>query len=212
MITALCGAECGTSGKPQQSYRAFCDDVITRRYGNPFFALIGCNVTIPDITDLVSVAALVASGDIYLGPIGKIDLPAPSVVTSEDINICAGVTVINTTYALTFSTYQTADDDCEYWADFLKRHRGFRIVWFDCDGNLYCQGEYVTFGRTPLTAPTPTGNPGFEFTVASPPHPVEGDGKKVRWETTLNIELPGSEIIRYVNIPGLFDAFKVVTP
>lgn len=206
MVTTLCGAGCGTSGQPMATYTDYCDEVTLRRYGNPYFVLIGCNVNIADITDLVAVAALVTSGDIVVGPVGKFDVPKPSVVTSEDINICSGVTVINTTYAPTFSTYQTADNDCEYWADLLKRHKSFRVMWFDCDQNLSAQGEYIDFLRDPANASVPTGNPGFEFTVAEPPHPVEGDGKKVRWEVVFNIELSGSEIIRYANLPGLFDA------
>ena len=211
MVTSLCGAECGATGQPVASYKDYCAPVAFRKYGNPFFALIGCDVSVADITDPAAIAALVASGDIALGPIGKLDLPSPTATTSEDVNICAGATVISTTYVLNFTSYQTAGDDCEYWNTFLKNHASYRIVWFNCDGEIYASGEYIDYMRdTSGTPDAVTGNPGFQFTVTSPPHEVEGDGKKVRWETSLSIELDGSEIIRRAFIPGLFDAFKPV--
>ncbi|MEM9526084.1 MAG: hypothetical protein AAGA31_05705 [Bacteroidota bacterium] len=207
MVTALCGTGCGATGLPPQSYKAFCDPNTFRKYGNPFFALVSCNTTIPDPSDLTAWQALVTSGDIVLGPKGKILLPTPTVVTSEDVDVCSGAVALSTTYSLNFTTYQSDDEDCVYWADVLTNHSNYRIIWFDCYENLNATTEYVDFLRDG-TKPAPVGNPGFQFTIPAPPHPVEGDGKQKRWEVTFEIELSGSEIIQYAPAPGVFTQLK----
>ncbi|CAH1002686.1 hypothetical protein LEM8419_03558 [Neolewinella maritima] len=210
MITALCGTACGvTDGKPIPSYRAFCDGDTFREYGNPYFALIDCNVNIADITDLVAVQALVDDGSIVLSPRGKIDITAPTSTTVR-IDDCVGDVSVSNTYSVAYSTYQTKkyvqgeDTDADYFADLLARHRNYRLFWFDCDEYIYATDEYVDFIKDPATAAAPTGNPGFAFTVSTVPHPVRGEGDRVRWETTFQIKVSGNEIIRYAYLPGLF--------
>lgn len=209
MVTALCGTGCGAAGQPPSSYKAFCDPNTFKKYGNPFFALVSCNVTIPDPGDLTVWAALVASGDIVLGPKGKLDIPTPTVVTSDEVDVCVGAVAISTTYSLNFSTYQSDEDDVVYWANLLANHANYRVIWFDCDENLNATTEYTNFLRGIAGAGAPIGNPGFRFTIPAPPHPVEGDGQKTRWEVTFEIELDGSEIIQYAPAPGVFTQLKV---
>lgn len=206
MVTELCGANCGTQGKPPKSYHDHCGTDKFKKYGHPFFALVSCGLNIPDPNDLTAWETAVTNGDIVIGPKGKLDIPTPTVVTSEDVDICAGAVVLSTTYVGNFQTYQADDDDVVYWASLLKNYAGYRIIWFDCYGNFNGSTEYTDFMRGGTTAPV--GNPGFVFTVPAPPHAVEGDGKKKRWEFSFNIELDGSEIIQYAPAPGVFTAIK----
>lgn len=208
---ALCSSTCGALAAPPASYYDKCVGNVFRKYGNPYYALIKCDVAIPDPLDIAAWEALVISGDVKIGPNGKIDIPAPSVVTSQDVNICSGATVLSSTYALTFSTYQTSTnlEDCDYFADILRNHSNYRIIWFDCDGNVSLSSEYAAFVKNQGATPAPTapiGSPGYEFTISAPPHPTQGDGDKVLWTFTAEIELDGSDIICQAQIPGLFQA------
>lgn len=209
MVTELCGATIGAANQPIESYHAYATGNQTRKAGKQYFVLIGCNVNIADPTDLALWDAAVTAGDIKISPKGKIVIPVPTLTTSPDIDDCGGDTVLDMTYQLQFSTYQANDTDAEYWNEFFKNYSQYRVAWFDCKQNFNTPGEYVDFIRDPANATAPVGAPGFSFTVSVPPHPVRGDGNRVRWETTMEINLDGNEIIRYGNVPGLFTALAV---
>lgn len=206
MASGLCSSTCGTLTAPPQSYYDQCGGNVFRAYGNPYFALIKCDIAIPAPLDVAAWQALVASGDVMIGPEGSIEIPAPSVVTSTAVKACGGATVMSSTYALTFTTYQTGKnlEDWKYFKELLKNHGNYRIIWFDCDGNVSIADEYVAFIMDPVANPAPAGSPGYEFTISAPPHPTRGDGDNVLWSFTAEIKLTGTEIICQAQIPGLF--------
>lgn len=204
MATILCSTACGAVATVPTSYWDECAGNVFRKYGFNYVALIKCDVNIPDPTDLTAWDALVASGDIQIMPKGKLDIPQPDVETSSDIDFCGGDTVLSITYNLTYQTYQTADDSSDYiyFQNLLKNHANYRMVWFDCDGNVNMSDEYIDFVDG-TSAVAPTGNPGHAFSISAPPHPEEGDGQRVRWGFTAQIELSGDEILRQTSLPGL---------
>ena len=167
-----------------------------------------CDVNIPDPTDLAAWEALVADGSIQVSPCGKIDIASPDVET-EQISGCGDETAIETTYNIAYSTYETAENrsDFTYFKTLLRNHQNYRLMWFDCDNYAFMQSEYVDFVNG-ATADAPTGNPGYEFTIPSPPHPVEGTGRRVRWEMTFQLSLNGNDIVCPSFIDGLLGAMQ----
>lgn len=211
MSNLLCSSTCGVAGQPPATYADLCDGNQFRKYGFPFFGLAKCDFTLPDPTDIAAWQTAIDAGDVVLSPRGKMDISIDT-ETDPDVNICAGETVVSTTYSLTFSTYQAVKfQDCRYFAQLLKQHLNYRIFWFTCEGCVYMPSEYVDFVYETNNAGTPvapSASPGFEFTISSPPTETEGTGKKIVWTFTAEIELNGSDIICYTEIPGLFEALQ----
>ena len=209
MASVLCSTNCGATADPQASYWDQCDGNTFRKYAYPYMALMRCDLNLPDPNDLTAWETAFTNGAIQLLPCGKVTLPAPTVETSEDVNVCGGATVLSTTYNVTFETYQTAEDytDGVFYKNFLRNHSNYRVMWFDCNSVPYMSGEYADFVNG-QTVNAPVGAPGFEFTVSAPPHPVEGDGQRQKWEFTIEIELDGQEIICGAPVPGLLAALQ----
>ena len=205
--TLLCASNCGTTEKPPQTYHKSCDQNAFRTYGYPHFALISCNVAIPDPNDIAQWTALCASGDIAISPKGILSIPAPDQTTGI-IDACGSEEVLETTYKLNFETHQaTKLEDCKYFYEFLKNHKNYRIIFFDCDGMVTLTSEYLDFvDGTTTTAPT--GSPGYEFTVSRVPHPEEGQGRKVKWTFEASVRFSGTDMLCYTEIPGLLPALQ----
>lgn len=210
MASSLCSTSCGAIASPPPQYQDFCASNTFRRYGYPFFALIRCDIILNDPNDIADWQAEITADTLEIGPCGKIEIPTPAFETSSDIFECGGETVLKTTYNLTFTTYQTADDlsDCYYWQDILSGASNYRLIWIDCQDNVWMSDEYVDAVRNSSAPGTVAGSPGFEFTISASPHPVRGDGDKVRWEVTFQIELDGDEIICPAAVPGLRAALQ----
>ena len=203
MVTINCTESCGAAKKPPQSYRAFCAGNNFERYAYQYFVLVNCNVNIPDPTDVTAWAALVASGDIRIGPKGNLNENAPNVVTSNEVDPCAGATAMEITKQWTFITYQSEELDTDYFANLLADHSNFRMMIFDCTEKVALPDDYVAFVDDPL-GPAPTGNPGFQFTISQPPFQDRGEGNMKRWNMTFDFVFPGNFMPRERIIPGLF--------
>lgn len=208
MSSQVCSTSCGALVNPPAQYSDICSGTVFRRYGSSFFALVKCDVNIPDPTDISAWQSLIDSGDIAVSPCGKIDIASPDVETDQ-ISGCGNEEAIETTYNIVYTTYETADDrsDYSYFKALLANYSNQRLIWFDCDSYAFMQDEYVDFING-NSAVAPVGNPGFEFSISSPPHPVEGSGRRVRWEVTFQIDLNGNRIVCPAYVDGLLGALQ----
>lgn len=204
--TILCGSGCDTVTMPQ-SYHSACDGKQLRKQLFPYFALVNCDVAIPAPTDIAAWTSLCASGDVALSPKGNLVIPKPSQTTSDNVDPCVGTVVLESIYNLTFTTYNAKKgEDCMYWKQLLKNYSNLRLIWFDCDGCAYMTDEYLDFANGGTVVPT--GNPGFQFSIAEIPHPLTGDGNKAAWEVTFQVKLDGEDMFCYAEVPGLLTALQ----
>ena len=208
-MSVLCSTNCGAvvSLTP---YWSQCDgNTNQRRYGYNYLALIKCDYVFTDPTSPAEWTAAVTSGDVVLYPVGKIDIPAPTVDTSNDVDACKTNVAIRQTYAIEVGTYQTKDDysDHQFHEDLAANAANWRAVWFDCAGAITGDDGLVDFLRG-TSATAPTDSVGFEFSVSAPPHFTEGDGQQGRWVWTMEIERSGGSILKTAYFPGILQAIQ----
>lgn len=211
MPNFLCNSECGALVQPPKSFEVLCEKPGRKKYGFPYLVFVSRDVVLPDPTDIPAWEALVASGDVCISPCGKVE-PTVSPTVSSDSNNCGIEEVIETVYDLVYST-KSADKDalthCAYYES-LVSNPCLNVFLMDCDGNPYLTPEYRDFANGGMIAPV--GNPGYEFSMTSPPVPTNSDGNFELWTFTIQVKLDGSQIFCPVVLPILNALLGVVTP
>lgn len=186
---------------------SFASDIV-KSAGMDQFALIRKGVQIPDLNDITAYEALVASGDIILGPCGTLALGDPTDTTTT--TACGDDRSLETLYELTFTTYDL-NEQFEHveWFDEMYRKRGcYNVILFDCAKG----GGHPTFNSkarriiSGQEAGTLDTDPGIPFTMSAKPSRGTGDANKEIWTFTLQIRLDGNEMLGQSYFPGLLDA------
>lgn len=203
-MAILCSTNCGAAANLAAYWDACDGSANYRKYGNNFLALIKCDIAIPDPSDLTAWETAVTNGDIIIYPLGKIDIPAPSVDTSNDVDACLTNVAVRQTYTIEVSTYQTKEDysDYSFHKNLAKNYSNYRAIWFNCEGAVTMEDDYVDFINGVTVDPLTT-NPGFAFSVTAPPHPTQGDGEQTRWLWSMEIQRSAGDIFQTTLVPGL---------
>ncbi|MGV6816110.1 MAG: hypothetical protein ACWA44_02435 [Thiotrichales bacterium] len=199
-----CSTTCGAVAN-LVSYWAACDgNQNLRKHGDNLLVLVKCDLVIADPTDMTLWDAAIAAGNVVLYPVGKIDTPAPSVDTSNDVDACRTNVALRQTYSIEVSTYQVKPDysDYTFHSDLATGYANWRAFWINCEEAVTMPNDYIDFILGVTSAPLTT-NPGFEFSIPTPPNPVEGDGQRTRWVWNMEIERSAGDIFRKALLPGI---------
>ena len=210
-MAAICASSCGTIQDPPSTYFD-CEDEI-RKFGFNHFILAKCDYQFTDILDAAEWQAAVASGDIKISPPGKAVINAPN-VTSFEIEGCGREIPGESNYTVDFTTYQfggftTANvpDSVVYWRDVFRFSGSYRMLLPDCDSVnplFFMDDGWMDQIGGGAPATVANANPGFEFSIITPPNWSEGQEKKGVWTTQFSIKKSG--VMEAALLPGVFAA------
>lgn len=212
MANLLCSDACGTLVNPPVSFELNCVKPKKKKFGFRYIGFVNSNTVIADPTDKTEWQAAITGGLIALSPCGKIDFGTPSFTTSTDTNNCGETEVLETIYQPTFSTYSADPDElshCQYYEE-LVNNDCLNVMFFDCEGNPYLTPEYRDFLNG--SGVTPTGSPGYDFSLIQTPYPTSGEGNYEVWNFQLEIKLDGKQILCPVILPLLLDCLVDALP
>lgn len=201
-MSTICIAACGSTDLPV-NYHDDCAP-IQRQSGGDLLIAVRCTYAWTDITDPAEWTAAIASGDIGLFPIGKWELPAPTLNNLEDATGCGRTIEQSRTYSMPFETPYSANDcsDFRFWKTLDANQTAYNIILKSCDGLFYISDAWYNTVCDAATAPT-TDNGGFEFSFSVAPYENrEGTSDNiVRWQATFDIKKVG--LIAAVPLPGV---------
>jgi len=209
-MAAICAQTCGTIQDPPSSYHG-CEDLF-RNFGFNHFTLIKCDYQFTDILDVSEWTAAVTSGDVRLSPEGKAVINPPT-TSSFEITGCGREIPGEGNYLVDFTTYQfggftnNVPDSVTYWRDVFRYVSSYRIMLPDCDNTgplFYIDDQWMDQVGGGAPATVANSNPGFEFSVTTPPHLSEGEQRKAVWTTQFSIKKTG--VMEAALLPGVFSA------
>lgn len=193
-MSTLCDTTCGGAAAIPTPYDDACAPE-RRQHGANYFILARCDVKI-DMEDggiaagdgsatAYNVAGAVAAGVLEISPKGKLIKGSAEVETIENAYGCGQSIPGAITIPFTYETYNTTG--CEsaadylYWKNLFDDYQSFRVMWVDCCGFLH-------YNATDNS----TANPGYEFSVTTPPEFIEGDANLGKWNFAF--EITGTEL------------------
>jgi len=203
-MAVLCNLDCGeTLVKPLPDYSECIPKF--RRYGFRTFGLIACDYVFTDITDPSEWEAAVASNDVHIAPRGIINIGQPD-QASFVFDGCGNQAIGALTYPITYETYLTEDnlEDHLWFESLMDNYTNFRIFLIDCNDIYYIEDNFALALRSNDSSPfagLTNENPGFEFSITSPPLWEEGEQTNGKWTASFQVIKQG--IFRGVFLPGV---------
>jgi hypothetical protein len=203
-MAVLCNLECGeTLVKPLADYSECIPKF--RRYGYSHFVLLACDTAFDDITDPLEWEAKVLSDDVHISPRGILNIGQPE-GSSFVYDGCGNQAIGSLTYPITFETYMTKDDlsDFLWMENLMDNYQNFRIILRDCNDIFHLEDNFTLAlrdgGSSPFAGLT-NENPGFVFSITSPPLWEQGEQDNGKWTITFQVIKQG--IFRGVFLPGV---------
>ena len=201
-MSTICSTDCGAAAALNNYYDP-CDEV-TRQSGGECVILERCDHVFTDITDAAEWTTAIAAGDIFKLPVGKWQLPEPSVNLLEDATGCGRDIDQSLEYTLPFTTPFAARDSTDFvmWKQIFKDKGSWRVIPKSCDDMFYMSDPWFDNVINGATAPTDK-TAGMTFSFAVPPHEIrEGTSENiVQWAFTMTIKT--SELLCAASLPGV---------
>lgn len=202
-MSLLCSSDC-TSISAITQYCDPCDGLITRQSGGDYVHFVDCTYQFNDVLDPAEWAQLKADGRLFSTPMGKWELPAPT-VTNEKVTGCGLLVETSRTYAIPYETVCAAEDgsDFKYWCNLDKQYSNWRAIPQSCDGLFYLCDDYFDAADLGSPATVAGQSPGLEFSFSvSPYENREGDiDNLVKWQMTLDLKKRG--VLKGIKLPGV---------
>lgn len=213
---ALCSSSCGNNAAVPRFPTGCVFD--KRKGGIPNLIFISCNfrfagagettvtITAPDgstfqvgkITDHASWAAGVQHDMIRISPEGLGEKPQ-STFTQQRVSSCRPEEIASETHVINFQSYQVDNDnfwDREYWNQVRTQFNKFRLLYWDCNENVFYSGDVT--------------DPGFEFVPTAGPGyiiPQIGQTDNAYYEANLSFVYEGIPAI--ISVAGLSAALTI---
>ena len=182
-MARICLDTCTTEEVTFPSYTENCTPPYRRKYGYRRAIFIRCNASQLTVEDFITQGAVFQNyllrNAIVATPKGKIQINQPSVEVFE-FDACGTKEFGELTYAVDIETHEASAEllDFQYWKNFLAARGQYHVFFEACEGHFLMDPEWVeainTYG-TP-NATTPSGTPGFDYSIIAPPYEGEGEG------------------------------------
>lgn len=204
-MSVICSTNCGTIADAVEAYKNSVCKREVRSYGYPYFILIKCDYQFTDIKDTAEWTTAIAANNIRFSPKGTLQLTPPSLTPIESAGDGEVITPL-AVYSWNYTTYRadaTGTTDYDYWASVFQNQDSYRIMIVDRNQDFTMTDNFAAaILAAGAGAATVTGeNPGFEFSFTQPPVPVEGEGSRFQWSTSIQVTKDG--VLRAAKLPGV---------